>query len=84
MRLEDALDVLDPGAVVFDADCHPAILGAGAQPQHAPGLAHGLEGVVDHVEEDALDLVGVGLHLGGVRGQVHLDVQPRRRALGVG
>ena len=84
VRLEDPLDVFDAGAVVLDPDRDAARLALREEAQRAARLAHRLERVVDHVQQHALDLVGVRLHLGSVRGELDLDAQLLGRGFGVG
>ena len=74
MGLEDAQRVLDTRAVVLDADRDAALLAQRGEAQRAARVAHRLERVVDHVQQHALDLVGVRLHARDVGAELDLDL----------
>ena len=51
------LDEFRPAAQVLEA-----LRAGGLHPDAARPVAHGLDGVLDEVEEDLLQLLGVGVH----------------------
>ena len=62
-----------PGPGVLDVHGDPPLGEPGADREPAAGRAHGLAGVQADVQEDLLELVGIGEHVGDLA-QVGLDV----------
>ena len=66
-----------PGAGVGDLDDDRVAVGAGADRQRALAV-HGVDGVVDEVGPDLVELAGVGVDLRAGRAYSRTTVTPRR------
>src|SRR5208282_530162 len=71
-RIENSLGVLDSGPVIGKLRGHKAVVARNANPQlpRATRFQNGVYCVVDDVQKDLLDLMGVGDHHGGLWSQL--------------